>query len=125
MPKEIELGDLMLDCDNEERLSDFYHKLLGWKKHKMFGHPAVSSENGLTLLFVEDNNYIPPIWPEEKGRQQKQMHLNFEVNDLAAAVHNAELYGAVKAKNQFGGSQFITFFDPSGHPFCLCAKHKS
>lgn len=28
--------------------------------------------------------------------------------------------GADIASNQFGGTDFITMIDPSGHPFCIC-----
>ena len=47
---------------------------------------------------------------------------DFAVDDLHAAVLQAEALGACKAENQFGGNEFVTMFDPEGHPFCLCAK---
>jgi len=30
--------------------------------------------------------------------------------------------GAVKAESQYGGDDYVTMFDPEGHPFCLCAN---
>ena len=60
--------------------------------------------------------------PEENGRQQKQMHFDFQVDDVAAAVGKAEALGAVKTEAQFGGNLFVTMLDPAGHPFCLCKK---
>ena len=33
---------------------------------------------------------MPPVWPPEPGTQQMQIHLDFEVDDLAAASALAE-----------------------------------
>ncbi|MCH3963416.1 MAG: VOC family protein [Clostridium sp.] len=118
----INLGNIMVDCDDEQKLCEFYHKLLGWEKSKMFGGPALRNKNGIVFLFIEEKDYIPPIWPEEEGKQQKQMHFDFQVPDVAAAVEYAKSLGAEKATFQFGGSEWITMIDPAGHPFCLCAQ---
>jgi hypothetical protein len=67
-------------------------------------------------------DYIPPIWPEEKDKQQKQMHFDFQVPDVESAVEYAISLGATKAGLQFGGSEFVTMIDPSEHPFCLCSQ---
>ncbi|WP_347460072.1 VOC family protein [Clostridium pasteurianum] len=56
------------------------------------------------------------------GKQQKQMHFGFQVDDLLTAVLQAEALGACKAESQFGGNSFVTMFDPEGHPFCLSVK---
>lgn len=116
------LGNIMVDCDDEQKLCEFYHKLLGWEKCKMYGRPALRSSDGVVFLFIEVKDYIPPIWPEEKEKQQKQMHFDFQVPDVTAAVEYAQSIGATKATSQFGGSEFVTMIDPAGHPFCLCAK---
>ncbi len=122
MIQEVSLGNVMVDCDDAEKLSGFYAKLLGWEKCEMYGLPAVRSESGFVFLFAQEENYIPPVWPEKDGRQQKQMHFDFQVPDVPAAVLQAEALGAIKAQAQFGGSDFTTMLDPAGHPFCLCAK---
>lgn len=90
----------------------------------MYGCPAVSSQSGIVFLFMQadDFNYIQPVWPEQPGNQQKQMHFDFQVDDLPTAVTQANTIGAVKAKNQYGGDDWVAMFDPEGHPFCLCAK---
>lgn len=118
----IRLGDVMIDCDDAQKLCEFYHKLLGWEKFKFFGQPALRSENKVVFLFAEEKNYIPPVWPEENGKQQKQMHFNFEVPDLAAAVEYSQSLGAAKTASQYGGNIWVTMLDPAGHPFCLCAQ---
>ena len=69
----------------------------------MYGCPALIAENGLVILFMQCNfDYIPPIWPEELGKQQKRMHFNFQVDDLPAAVEEAIKLGATKAIAQYG-----------------------
>ncbi len=119
----IVLANLTIDCSDENRLCDFYHNLFGWEKREMFGHPAVASADGQhVLLFAQEEDFVPPVWPEEPGKQQKQIHLDVQVPDVAAAVSYAQSIGAVKAEAQFGGEHFVTVFDPDGHPICLCAK---
>jgi predicted enzyme related to lactoylglutathione lyase len=116
------LGNVMVDCDDEIKLRNFYAELLGWVKCEMYGRPAVRSDGGLVFLFSQEEDYVAPVWPEQAGLQQKQMHFDFQVPDVAAAVKQAQALGAVKAQAQFGGSDFVTMFDPAGHPFCLCAE---
>ena len=117
------IGDLMIDCANAERARDFYASLMGWEKIVAYNFPALKTCNGLTILFAEtDIPYAPPVWPEEPGAQQKQMHLDFLVDDFQSAVEKAIRLGATKAAAQYGGEGFITMLDTEGHPFCLCKK---
>jgi catechol 2,3-dioxygenase-like lactoylglutathione lyase family enzyme len=119
----LTIGDLTIDCANAERARDFYANFTGWEKTVAFGCLALKTNNGMTILFVEtDIPHVPPIWPEEPGKQQKQMHFNFQVDDLQFAVDEAIRLGATKAAEQYGGEQFVTMFDPEGHPFCLCKR---
>ncbi len=41
--------------------------------------------------------YVQPVWTEKQGKQQKQMHFNFQVDDLPAAVEETLRLGAKKA----------------------------
>lgn len=122
MAKQVSLADLVIDCPDEKKLCNFYLELLGWERLSLFGHPAAVNENGLMLLFVQEDDYVPPVWPEEEGKQQKQIHLDFLVPDVDAAVAKAESLGAVKTEEQFGADIFTTMLDPAGHPFCLCKE---
>lgn len=123
MSKGISLGSIVIDCKNAGELRDFYARLLGWEAFAIEGHPVLRSEEGLLLLFVEaDFEYERPVWPEAPGRQQKQIHFDFHVDDLPHAVADAETLGARKSPAQFGGQRYVTMFDHEGHPFCLCAK---
>lgn len=117
----ILIGDLTIDCSDASASREFYAELTGWDKVIAYDCLALKAYNGLILLFVEpDVPYVPPVWPEQQGGQQKQMHFDFQVKDLPAAVEEAIRLGATKSPEQFGGDQFITMFDPQGHPFCLC-----
>ncbi len=119
----IQLGNVMIDCGNEELLCSFYGALLGWRRGSLFGRPSLTSENGLIFLFVQEEDYVPPVWPEQTHRQQKQMHFDFQVPDVHVAVEQAISLGARRAEAQFGSEDeaFVTMIDPAGHPFCLCA----
>ena len=122
MVDEVVLGNVMVDCDDERKLQRFYGELLGWEMCELFARPAVSSSSGIVFLFIEEKDYVPPVWPENTGKQQKQMHFDFQVDNVAEMVKKAESLGAKKAESQFGGNDFVTMFDPAGHPFCLCRK---
>ena len=124
MIKGVCLGNVAIDCKDARKLQDFYAALLGWEKRKMYGCPAVCNQSGIVFLFMQadDFDYIQPVWPEQSGKQQKQMHFDFQVADLSTAVTQAESIGAVKTECQYGGNDWVTMFDPEGHPFCLCEK---
>jgi len=120
--EELKLGNVMVDCPDSGLLADFYAALLGWQRMILYGCPAVRSKTGVVFLFAQEENYAPPIWPEVPGKQQKQLHFDFQVPDVMAAVDRAISLGATKAAAQFGGEQFVTLLDPAGHPFCLCKQ---
>lgn len=120
----IFLSNISIDCKDGVKLQIFYAELLGWEKLEIYDCPAIKSPNGMLFLFMaaDDFDYTKPVWPEQPGKQQKQIHLDFQVDDLPAAVVQAQAIGAVKAEDQYGGEYFVTMFDPEGHPFCLCAE---
>ena len=119
----IRLGNVMIDCGDEDQLCSFYEALLGWERGVLFGRPSLTSENGTVFLFMQEEDYIPPVWPEEETRQQKQMHFDFQVPNVRAAVSYCESIGARKSPVQFfEPDRECVMFDPAGHPFCLCAS---
>jgi len=118
----LTIGDLMIDCADAERARGFYANLTGWKKTVAFDCLALVADNGMKILFAETGiPHVPPVWPEEPGKQQKQMHLDFVVDDLPSAVEEAIRFGAVKPAEQYG-DYYVTLLDPEGHPFCLCKR---
>ena len=124
MTDEVRLGNVMVDCGDEQTLQRFYGQLLNWETTTLFGRPAVRSAEDVVFLFCQEEDYVPPVWPEKDGCQQKQMHFDFQVDSVPEAVEKALELGAVKAPVQYGGEQFVTLLDPAGHPFCLCRKEK-
>lgn len=120
--EEAALGNVMVDCADAKGLQRFYGELLSWEQCECFGLPAVRSSSGIVFLFAEEPDYLPPIWPEKAGCQQKQLHFDFQVEDVLKTAQQAERLGAVRASSQFGGGEFLTLLDPAGHPFCLCKK---
>ncbi len=122
MENEVILGDVLVDCADAAGLQDFYAALLGWQKTEMYGSPAVKSKTGVVFLFVQEEDYVPPVWPEVPGAQQKQLHFDFQVPNIPTAVAKAERLGARKTEAQFGGEWWTTMLDPAGHPFCLCGQ---
>lgn len=122
MKEPLTLGSVMVDCKNADEMQAFYAELLGWEKTELFSFPAVRSGEGIVFAFLEETDYVPPVWPEVPQTQQKQMHFDFQVKDVHLAADRAERLGAVRAKAQYGGDDWATLFDPAGHPFCLCKK---
>ena len=118
----IQVGDILIDCADKEALCTFYEKLLGWERGMLYGYPSLISQNGLVLLFSQEEDYVPPVWPEEPNRQQKQIHFDFQVPDIEQAVAEAIRLGARRTEAQFGSEDdvFVSMLDPAGHPFCLC-----
>jgi predicted enzyme related to lactoylglutathione lyase len=122
----IYIGDISIDCANPERTREFYAALTGWERRTMYNCPALIADNGLVILFMGcDIDYIPPTWPEEPGRQQKQMHFDLGVEDLPAAVEKALQLGATKGDEQYNSENLVVLLDPEGHPFCLTQRQSS
>lgn len=117
---QIKLRTVVLDCADAHELSDFYARLLGWEKTATESDWVLMRDpgGGTGLSFQAEEDYVPPVWPEEPGAQQKSIHLDFLVDDLAAACAHAAACGARISPVQFLEGVTV-FFDPAGHPFCL------
>jgi hypothetical protein len=121
----IALDAVILECKDVAALSDFYIRLLGWKKN--YGEDGewtdiISPSGGVKIAFQQNEDYIPPVWPDEPGTQQQMAHLDFTVRDkvqMELAVQHAISCGAVKASVQYDPKKWITMIDPVGHPFCF------
>lgn len=118
----INFASVTLDCPKQEALADFYTALLGWDKERYDEEwLAVNSpDKRICLLFQEIEDYIPPVWPNEQGKQQQMTHLDFSSspNEKEAVISHALACGATLASVQY--SEYYTIFiDPVGHPFCI------
>lgn len=120
MSGRILLATVVVDCADAHSTADFYARLLGWEKTKMEPDWVLMRDpkGGTGLSFQTEEDYVPPVWPEEPGAQQKMLHLDFLVEDLQGMAEHALACGAVRSPRQFYDG-VIVFFDPQGHPFCL------
>ena len=110
---------ITFDCPNANDLADFYVSITGWVKEISSDEwAALRTPEGILLVFQTVENYTPPVWPWENGKQQQMAHIDFFVDDLLAAERLAIKYGAVKPSIQFFDTSTV-MFDPVGHPFCL------
>lgn len=119
----ITLETVILECRDMDGLVNFYSGFLDWpvvyREDKFIRLQSPDSRTGIAVQYAED--YLPPVWPSEPGKQQMMAHLDFGVDrkDLQEAVDKAVGLGARVAETQYGGDEWITLLDPAGHPFCL------
>ena len=80
----MRLHNIVLDCKDAAALSDFYAKLLGWEKDDSDPDWIMvkSSDSSVNLLFQQDDDYVPPVWPEQPGCQQKSIHTDISVENM-------------------------------------------
>jgi len=113
-------ADIAIDCPDAEQLARFYHGLTGLPLHDWGGgFYSVGAEGAIAIIFQQVEHYQAPTWPTQERGQQ--MHLDFQVDDLKAAVTAAESLGAIQAPEQPGGTWRV-MLDPAGHPFCLAQR---
>lgn len=121
----IILGGVTIDCLDPKELAEFYRKLLGWVKTYEDGSFVCIAPpaGGVRIGFQRNPDYVPPVWPEEPGKQQQMAHLDFRAKDkedMARLVEHGILCGAQKAQEQFS-EMWTVMIDPAGHPFCFDA----
>jgi catechol 2,3-dioxygenase-like lactoylglutathione lyase family enzyme len=111
---------VVLEAPDGVALANFYADLLGWPIAKEEGGEAAIAVPGTSSYFAFQSapDYVPPVWPTAGGQQQMMMHLDIAVDDLAAAVADAEALGATAAQFQ-PQDDVRVLLDPAGHPFCL------
>lgn len=115
----ITLGSVVIDAAELEPESAFWHRLLGGSTTRTPSHHFVQAP-GLPVLVIQSApGQVAPNWPD--GLQQ--MHLDFTVDDLAAADRTATEAGAIRLRpaddvhpEETGGRVYAS---PAGHPFCL------
>ncbi len=112
-----------LDCPEPYELATFYSALTGIAVESWPGY-APEDMAGIDLVhdslpalsFQRVENYVAPTWPADT--MPKQMHLDFEVDDLDEGERHVLSIGGRKAEFQ-PGETYRVFLDPVGHPFCL------
>jgi catechol 2,3-dioxygenase-like lactoylglutathione lyase family enzyme len=119
-PLRMRLSTVVLDAPDAPALADFYRRLLGWsvKAEEPYWVLLQAPEGGVNLSVQYEPEYVRPTWPGRQGEQLMMLHLDIEVDDLAAAGAHAEAEGAVLAEFQ-PQDDVRVYLDPAGHPFCL------
>ncbi|MEU3600963.1 VOC family protein [Streptomyces sp. NPDC006798] len=115
------LATVVLDCADAPLLADFYRHLLGWEIRSAEPDWVLLQPpggTGVRLALQGEPDYEPPVWPERPGAQQKMLHLDLHVDDLAAATARALCLGARDPGRQ-PQDDVRVLLDPAGHPFCL------
>jgi catechol 2,3-dioxygenase-like lactoylglutathione lyase family enzyme len=119
----IRLTATVLDAPDPRALADFYRRLLGWTV--VADEPdwvkLCPPDGGPGLSFQEEPVHQRPTWPSKPDVQQMQLHLDIEVDDLAAGSGRALAEGATLADFQ-PQEDVRVFLDPAGHPFCLWVR---
>jgi len=112
--------NIVIDCTDAGILAEFYSKLLGWEwtHPRANGWAAITAPTGMVFAFQEVEDFQPPVWPWESGKQGQMLHLDFYVDNLEEAVDYAVALGAKQADEQYFKTS-RTMIDPAGHPFCL------
>lgn len=123
----LETMCVVLDSADSEALSAFYAKLLGWPRQEYAPEDEwivvkTGNRDGLPeLIFQQSEHYVPPVWPDEAGKQLQMMHLDFHVEDVPEGVQHALSCGASLSPVQLDG-RWRVMLDPAGHPFCILPK---
>ena len=109
-----------LDCRDPLALAEFYQKIVGGEIESQTEDESwvrLEVDSASDMGFQLDADHQPPSWPE--GLPQ-QAHLDFDVVDLDVGEQQVLDIGARKADVQPQPEDWRVFFDPAGHPFCLC-----
>ncbi|WP_068271865.1 VOC family protein [Aldersonia kunmingensis] len=116
----IELDYAVLDCPDPIALAEFYAQLLGWEIVRADEEWVVAQAPGnvARLAFQLAPDFEPVDWPSESVHS----HLDFIVDDPAAAESWAVGLGAELVDDALEHPGFRVFRDPAGHYFCLCLR---
>ena len=113
----------VLDTPDPRGLARFYQQLLGWPLGT--DDPEWTTlrpeGGGAGLSFQLEEHHVRPVWPAGPGDPRMQLHLDIEVDDLAAATEIAAAAGAEVARFQPQDDVRVCL-DPAGHPFCLWVR---
>ncbi len=110
MSDSIRFSSVAIDCPNAGELAAFYANITSG---------TVNGAGGRTD-FQTVPGYTPPTWPDPTSAIQ--MHLDFDVDDLAATEARVLAAGATKYDFQPNDDHCSVYADPAGHPFCLSTQ---
>ncbi len=117
MSDTIRLSSMAVNCPNATQLAAFYADITGGEV--TFSHPAWATMSGPggRIDFQTVEEFTAPQWPGPDSGAL--IHLDFLVDDLAAAEARVRRAGATTFGEQPNAEHCLVFADPVGHPFCL------
>lgn len=116
-----------IDVDDLEKAIDFYSRALGLRLSRRLFDGSVAEMTGASstihLLFKSAGSspYRSASVRRDYDRHWTPVHLDFTVNDIAAAVQRALSAGALLDGEiqSYRWGHLATLSDPFGHGFCL------
>ncbi len=119
-----------IDVPDLQAASTFYQAALGLTESRMLDDDVVElNEADSTIYLLQKpvgsaaSSASDSTVTRSYARHWTPVHLDFVVDDLAAATERALRAGAQQESEciDWRGSRCITFSDPFGHGFCLIA----
>jgi len=119
-PHNATLTMTTLNSPDPPALARVYARQLGWEiETENPGWVTLWNPDGVRRLgFHIEDVWTPPGWPTKPGEQIMMMHLEIQVDDLAADCAHAQACGATLADYQPQETVRV-HLDPDGHPFCI------
>ena len=117
MSDSIRLSSVAVNCPDAAGLAAFYADITGGQVTSSDASWATVNGPGGRIDFQTVPGYTPPAWPELTA--PNHLHLDFLVDDLAAAEARVLAAGATRYEFQPNAGHCLVFADPGGHPFCL------
>jgi predicted enzyme related to lactoylglutathione lyase len=115
-----------IDVDDLEKAITFYSNALGLQLGRRFGASAaemLGASSKIYLLEKPTGSRAATNLPQQRTYQRHwtPVHLDFVVDDAAAAVQKAQAAGAVLegALQTHAWGRIAVLADPFGHGFCL------
>jgi catechol 2,3-dioxygenase-like lactoylglutathione lyase family enzyme len=113
----IRLSSPTINCPDAVALARFYAAITGGEIKYTDPVWATVDGPGGRIDFQADPAHTPQTWPDPTV--PIQFHLDFFVEDLAAAAATVVAAGATRYEHQPNADHCLVFADPAGHPFCL------
>jgi predicted enzyme related to lactoylglutathione lyase len=108
--------ELVLDCEEPQRLAKFWCEALGYREYY--------ADANLAVLVPKEGIASPLLLqgvPEPKSGKNR-MHLDIVVDDIEAEVRRLQALGARRVDEgvqSFGGIRWVRMSDPEQNEFCV------
>jgi predicted enzyme related to lactoylglutathione lyase len=106
---------LVLDCQDPDRLADFWSAAAGWKKADRFGQYVALVADDKPVFLLQQ---VP-----EPKQGKNRMHLDLHPDDLDTEIARLVALGATRLSDEpvtGFDHQWVVMADPEGNEFCVC-----